>query len=115
MLTGLRDRITSRVLDTSSTTKLAGLLLPAFTPRRRGDLRIDDTKALSEMIDWAAATGIGFLQLLPVNETGTDESPYSAISSAAFEPIYLTLDSETLPWVDEGAFEKGLTPDPNRN
>lgn len=52
------------------------------------------------MIDWAAACHIGFLQLLPINEMGSDESPYSAISSAAIDPIYLTLSDTTLPWLD---------------
>jgi 4-alpha-glucanotransferase len=61
---------------------------------------------MHEMIDWASSCGIGFLQLLPVNENGHDESPYSAISSAAFDPIYLTLDEETLPWLTPADFAK---------
>jgi 4-alpha-glucanotransferase len=77
----------------------AGLLVPAFSPRREGDLGIGDTQALREWIDWASAHGVGFLQLLPINENGADESPYSAISSAAIDPIYLTLDEGEIPWL----------------
>lgn len=72
--------------------RLAGLLLPAFSPRREGDLGIGDTRALREWIDLAAENGVGFLQLLPINETGADDSPYNAISSVALEPLYLTME-----------------------
>ncbi|MDP3851921.1 MAG: 4-alpha-glucanotransferase [Luteolibacter sp.] len=81
--------------------RLAGILIPAFSPRREGDLGIGDTQALHEWVDWAADQGVGFIQLLPINENGPDESPYSAISSAALDPIYLTLDGTRLPWLAE--------------
>jgi len=72
--------------------RTAGLLLPAFSARRKGDLGIGDTQALREWVDWAAEHRVGFLQLLPINENGVEESPYSAISSAALDPIYLTME-----------------------
>jgi 4-alpha-glucanotransferase len=81
--------------------RLAGILLPAFSPRREGDLGIGDTLALREWIDWAAAHGVGFIQLLPINENGPDESPYSAISSVALDPIYLALDAVEIPGLTE--------------
>lgn len=77
----------------------AGILVPAFSARREGDLGIGDTQALHEWVDWAADHGVAFIQLLPVNENGPEESPYSAISSAALDPIYLTLDEERIPWL----------------
>lgn len=77
--------------------RLAGLLLPAFTPRREGDLGIGDTRAMRRWIDHCAANGIGFLQLLPLNETGADDSPYNAISSVALEPLYLTCEPHEVP------------------
>jgi len=45
-------------------------------------------------VRWAAEHRVGFLQLLPVNAVGEDDcpSPYSAISSVALEPLYLTLE-----------------------
>ena len=75
----------------------AGLLLPAFSPRRAGDLGIGDTLALRGWIDWAADHKLGFLQLLPINENGSDESPYSAVSSIALDPIYLAIEAEEIP------------------
>lgn len=81
-------------------SRLAGLVLPAFSPRREGDLGIGDTLALREWIDWAAEHGLGFLQLLPVNETGPEDSPYNAISSVALEPLYLALEPGLVPGLE---------------
>ncbi|MEY4245072.1 MAG: hypothetical protein RLZZ245_2657 [Verrucomicrobiota bacterium] len=81
----------------SSPKRSAGILIPAFSPRRKGDLGIGDTLALREWIDWAAAHQVGFIQLLPINENGTEESPYSAISSVALDPIYLTCEASEIP------------------
>lgn len=81
----------------SSEKRTAGILLPAFSPRRSGDLGIGDTWALREWVDWAAEHRVGFLQLLPINENGADESPYSAISSIALDPIYLAIEATEIP------------------
>lgn len=74
--------------------RLTGILTPLFSLRRHQDGGIGDLRALSEWIDWSSAHGVGFLQLLPVNALGEDDapSPYSAISSVALEPLYLTLE-----------------------
>jgi 4-alpha-glucanotransferase len=85
----------------ATTARLAGILLPAFSPRREGDLGIGDTKALEQWLHWAADQNIGFLQLLPINETGSDDSPYNAISSVALDPVYLTMDPTLIPGLEE--------------
>ena len=56
-------------------------------------------------IDRCAANGIGFLQLLPLNETGGDDSPYNAISSVALEPLYLSMDPREIPGLHESDVE----------
>ena len=81
--------------------RLAGILIPAFSTRREGDLGIGDTAGLRDWIDWAAQHNVGFLQLLPVNENGTEESPYSAISSVALDPIYLACEVAEIPGLKE--------------
>ncbi len=75
-----------------------GILIPVFSLRRDNDLGIGDTQALLEMIKWAAANKVGFLQLLPINETGADNSPYNAISSVALDP--LLIDLEAIPEIE---------------
>ncbi|PQJ27652.1 hypothetical protein BSZ32_03495 [Rubritalea profundi] len=72
--------------------RMAGILFPVFSMRREGDLGIGDTTAVKQCLDWFAQHQVGFLQLLPINVTGADRSPYSAISSVALDPIYLDLE-----------------------
>jgi 4-alpha-glucanotransferase len=81
--------------------RLAGILIPAFSPRRDGDLGIGDTLALREWIDWAADHEVGFIQLLPINENGIEESPYSGISSVALDPIYLACEPAEIPGLEK--------------
>ena len=89
--------------------RTAGILLPAFTPRRNGDLGIGDTLALREWIDWAAEHHIAFLQILPINEHGADDSPYSAISTAAIDPIFLAFDIGQVPDLSERDLARAAT------
>ena len=44
----------------------AGILAPVFALRHDHDFGIGDTRALRELMDWAAEHGIGFVQLLPI-------------------------------------------------
>jgi 4-alpha-glucanotransferase len=78
-------------------TRIAGVLAPIFTLRRADDAGIGDTRALIEFIDWAAAHGFSLVKLLPVNETGPDNSPYNAISAVALDPILLDTSPGALP------------------
>lgn len=67
------------------------MLVPLFALRGKDDLGCGDTGALCEFISWAADFGFRVVQLLPVNETGADNSPYNAISSVALEPTTIDL------------------------
>jgi 4-alpha-glucanotransferase len=78
-------------MELSPEKKIAGVLAPLFALRGEGDLGIGDTGALREFIDWAAGIGFKLVQLLPINETGSDNSPYNAISAVAIEPTTLHL------------------------
>ena len=69
--------------ESTTTNRNAGILIPVFSIRKDSDLGIGDVAGLRSLINWAAETGVEFLQLLPINETGTDNSPYNAISSVA--------------------------------
>lgn len=69
--------------------KLSGILVPAFALRSKNDLGIGDTMAVTEAIDFCRNYDLGVLQLLPINESGGDNSPYNAISSFALDPVYI--------------------------
>src|SRR5258706_13514701 len=78
-------------MELSPEKKIAGILAPLFALRGEGDLGIGDTGALREFIDWAAGIGFKLVQQLPINEIGSDNSPYNGISQLAIEPTTLHL------------------------
>src|ERR1043166_8948381 len=80
----------------NSEKKIAGLLVPVFAIRTEDDLGCGDTEGVKQMIDWCARHGFRVLQLLPINETGEDNSPYNAISAMALDPTTIAI-SPKLP------------------
>ena len=84
----------------------AGVLIPTFAIRTEDDLGIGDTGGVRELIDWAADTGLGFLQFLPINATGSDSSPYNAISSVALDYLTLDLNPRAVPELDAEFFHE---------
>ncbi|MDH4099595.1 MAG: 4-alpha-glucanotransferase [Nitrospirota bacterium] len=68
----------------------AGVLVPLFSIRSERSLGIGDTGDLYRLVDWAAATHQGVIQLLPINDTSPhDVSPYSALSAYAANILYI--------------------------
>ena len=88
--------------------KIAGVLAPLFALRREDDLGIGDLGALREFIDWTAEAGFRLVQLLPINETGGDNSPYNAISAVAIEPTTLELAPGTPVDLTREAFDQAV-------
>jgi 4-alpha-glucanotransferase len=84
-------------MELSPDHKLAGVLAPLFALRGQDDLGVGDVGALREFIDWSAEQGFRVVQLLPVNETGNDNSPYNAISSVALDPTTIEITPSALP------------------
>ena len=78
-------------MNLSPDKKIAGVLVPLFALRGENDPGIGDIGTLREFIDWVAEIGFKLVQLLPINETGADNSPYNAISALAIEPTTLQL------------------------
>jgi 4-alpha-glucanotransferase len=51
------------------------------------------------------------LQILPINETGGDNSLYNAISSIALDPVLITTLPGQVPGLNEADFNELATPD----
>lgn len=74
------------------------MAIPVFALRSEEDFGVGDFYDLKKMVDWAAATGQRFLQVLPINDTTmthtwTDSYPYNANSIFALHPMYLRLSA----------------------
>jgi 4-alpha-glucanotransferase len=70
----------------------SGLLIPLFSCAGTRSWGIGEIGDLPALTAWLAAGGQRALQLLPINEMAPDQqSPYSAMSAMAIDPIYISL------------------------
>ncbi|MEO8258463.1 MAG: 4-alpha-glucanotransferase [Acidobacteriota bacterium] len=75
-------------------TRRAGLLVPLFACPSSASWGIGEIGDLPTLAAWLAAAGLRVLQLLPINEMAPgQQSPYSAISAMAIDPIFITVPS----------------------
>ncbi len=84
--------------------KIAGVLAPVFALRSANDLGVGDVASLRDLVDWAAETGFRIVQILPINETGGDNSPYNAISSVALDITTLEVSPQAIPDLTKAAY-----------
>lgn len=69
----------------------SGVAVPLFS------LRSNDSVGIGEFLDlvpfgkWARTCGLNLIQILPVNDTGYESSPYSARSAFALNPAFIRL------------------------
>ena len=76
-----------------------GINLPLASIHSKQSCGIGEFHDLIPLIDWCKKVGFDVIQLLPLNDSGSDPSPYNALSSCALHPIYLSLSD--LPFVKE--------------
>ena len=70
------------VLKSSGIVAVSGI-------KTRQSTGIGEFLDLKPMADWCAKTGLQLIQILPINDSGEDPSPYSAASSFALHPIFV--------------------------
>lgn len=80
------------------TWRAAGVVVPVFALRSEHSYGVGDFGDLHRLVDWAEATGMKVIQLLPVNDTTTDghwhdSHPYNITSCFALHPHYLDLEA----------------------
>ncbi|SCA62958.1 4-alpha-glucanotransferase [Chlamydiales bacterium SCGC AG-110-M15] len=68
-----------------------GINIPIFSLRSRQSCGIGEYLDLIPMIEWCNAVGLDVIQILPINDTGMDSSPYNALSAFALNPTLLSL------------------------
>ena len=68
-----------------------GIAIPLFSLHTQNSCGIGEFLDLIPLIDWCKEVGFDVLQLLPINDSGHNPSPYSPLSSSALDPIYLSL------------------------
>ena len=87
----------------------SGLLIPLFSSPSETSWGIGDIGDVRHVTSWLAAAGQRVLQLLPVGEMAPgQQSPYSAISAMAIDPIYV--DIAAIPEFVAAGGERSLSP-----
>ena len=80
------------------TRYLTGVLVPVSALRSQESVGVGEFADLPALADWCAGVGLDAIQILPVNDTGWQSSPYSALSAFALHPLYLRVGD--LPELD---------------
>lgn len=68
-----------------------GICVPLTAIHSKKSCGVGEFFDLIPLIDWAKNVGLDCIQLLPLNDSGNDVSPYNALSSCALDPVYLSL------------------------
>ena len=89
--------------------KMTGTVVPLGALYTKENAVIGEFPDLVPFAEFCKASGLSIIQLLPVNDTGTQSSPYSGLSAFALHPIYIRIKDvpsfETL-YKDNEKFKK---------
>ena len=72
-------------------TRLIGVVAPLGALRGSEPRAVGEFPDLAEFALFCRDAGIGLIQLLPVNDTGYESSPYFSLTSFALHPLYLRI------------------------
>jgi 4-alpha-glucanotransferase len=71
---------------------MAGVAVPVSALRSKKSFGIGEFADLPALGKFCKAAGLDVIQILPVNDTGSQPSPYSALSAYALHPVYISLE-----------------------
>ncbi|MBS0604655.1 MAG: 4-alpha-glucanotransferase [Verrucomicrobia bacterium] len=95
----LLHSITGRAWEGIGTHPHHGINLPLSALHSKHSCGIGEFFDLIPIIDWCHQLKIDFIQLLPLNNSEGDPSPYNAVSSCALNIAYLSLHA--LPYLEK--------------
>ncbi len=68
-----------------------GIIVPLSAIRTKNSHGIGEFLDLISLIDFCKQIGFDTIQLLPINDSGYDQSPYTILSSSDLNPIFISL------------------------
>jgi len=71
--------------------RLIGVVIPVGALRTEKSIGVGEFSDLAEFGALCVKMGIGLIQLLPVNDTGSQSSPYFALTAFALHPLYIRI------------------------
>ncbi|MGN0728717.1 4-alpha-glucanotransferase [Treponema sp.] len=73
--------------------KRTGVVVPLSALYTKDCAACGDFLALKDFADFCGKAGLSLIQLLPVNDTGTQSSPYSGLSAFALHPLFIRISA----------------------
>jgi 4-alpha-glucanotransferase len=87
--------------------RLTGVAVPIGALRSKGSMGVGEFPDLAGFAALCAKMKLGLIQLLPVNDTGYESSPYSSLTAFGLHPLYLRIaDLEEYKSAPAGVREK---------
>jgi 4-alpha-glucanotransferase len=80
-----------RKQDIAVKKRLIGVVVPLGALWGKKSIGVGEFPDLVEFAGLCTRMGVGLIQLLPVNDTGYESSPYSALTAFALHPLYLRI------------------------
>ena len=75
----------------SITERRAGVVVPLGALRGNESIGVGEFPDLADFAAFCVKARLSLIQLLPVNDTGFDSSPYSSLSAFALNPLYIRI------------------------
>jgi 4-alpha-glucanotransferase len=72
---------------------LTGTAIPVFSLRTEKSCGTGEFEDLAVLGEWCSRVNLDLINILPVNDTGYNSSPYSALSAFALNPLYIRLQN----------------------
>jgi 4-alpha-glucanotransferase len=88
----------------SLTKRRIGVAVPLGALRGKDSIGVGEFPDLAEFAGLCVKAGVSLIQLLPVNDTGYESSPYGSLSAFALNPLYIKI--RDVP--EAGAFAAGM-------
>jgi 4-alpha-glucanotransferase len=75
-----------------SKNRLTGVVVPVGALRGKGSMGVGEFPDLADFAGLCQTMGLGLIQLLPVNDSGYESSPYSSLTAFGLHPLYLRIE-----------------------
>ena len=73
--------------------RLIGVVVPVGALRTKNGIGVGEFTDLADFALLCKKMKIGLIQILPVNDTGYDSSPYSSLTAFGLHPLYLNIEA----------------------
>ncbi|MCL2441654.1 MAG: 4-alpha-glucanotransferase [Treponema sp.] len=73
--------------------RLVGVVVPVGALRTKNGIGVGEFSDLAEFALLCKKMKLGLIQILPVNDTGYESSPYSSLTAFGLHPLYLSIEN----------------------